>query len=292
MLFSPGRALRIGVIAAIAFCFIASTRAEAAGCAPDNYTEAGTCAPVMVDPPMTPFQRDQQAAKDAALAAMNGNASPAGQRSARLYSTNPGDGATAPTDYQLKEVQDMTIFKEGQGNLGTNGRPKAYTCGPSATRNMVAAMYRVRSGIWKDFGEQTFEDWEGTRPAEGTSRGHVANALNAHFSSFGHWTTSRPANAAAYLNAVKLDTFSYHQSVIANVDTEYLKFFAGHALDHFDFVYGYYEVGTAHNLRIGEEWDPVFVYGTSDYNPYGHQAASLASAFTAISHTSIHGIVS
>jgi hypothetical protein len=180
----------------------------------------------------------------------------------------------------------MTIFKEGEGN----GK-KSYTCGPSATRNMVAAMYRRKTGSWKDLTEQKFEDWEGTTN-EGTSRANVAAALNDHFSSFGHWKTSRPESATAYLDAVRLDTYSYHQSVIANIDTEYLSFFEGHRLDHFDFVYGYYVDGSTHYLRIGEEWDPAYIYGHSDYNPYGKQVATPGSAFTAISHTSIHGIVS
>jgi len=259
--------------------------AAADTCAQDNYTEAGTCAPVMPDPPMTPFQAEQQAGKDAALAAMR-------QRSARtkvggrISTTIPDPGDPMPSSYQLVEVHDMRIFKEGEGN----GK-KSYTCGPSATRNMVAAMYMRKTGALRDFGEAQFEDWEGTTTS-GTSRANIANALNAHFSSFGHWTTSRPATASEFYNIVKSDTYTYHQSVITNVDTEYLPFFAGHALDHFDFVYGYYLDGNEHDLRFGEEWDPVYIYGSSSYNPYGHHPASLADAFTAISHTPIHGIVS
>ena len=280
----------MGVVSFVvtAITLVPLSQAEAAECSDAGYTEAGTCAPVVPDPPMTTFQRQQQAEKDAMLAAMS--AAPAGPEpsgsSARTMSTNPGDGASTPTNYQIAAVHDLTIYKEGEGN----GK-KWYTCGPSATRNMVSAMYKSRNGAYRDFGEHQFEIWERTTTS-GTARANVAATLNANFSSYGHWTSWRPANASAYYNAVKLDTYSYQQSVIANVNTRPLKFFGGHDLDHFDIVYGYYLDGTTHYVRIGEEWDPTYTYGPSDYHPYGHKTASLADAFDAIDNKAIHGIVS
>ncbi|RNL78514.1 hypothetical protein EFL95_05315 [Nocardioides marmorisolisilvae] len=175
--------------------------------------------------------------------------------------------------YKLPEVQMMSIYREGQGN----GK-KAYTCGPSATRNMVSAMYRYKTGAYKDFTEQAFASWEGTKEGVGTSRANVASALNANFSSFGHWTTSRPTSATSYFNTVTMDTYSFHQSVIANIDTMYLSFFpTNHNLKHFDFVYGYEMVGSTHYLWIGEEWDPVYIYGQSNYQSYGKHRELLTN---------------
>lgn len=279
------RALHAACLALIVSAFLPQSASSAAACAPSNYTEAGTCAPMQDDPPMTTGQRAQQAGKDAALAALAGLPRAAGT-SARLSSTNPGDGATTPASYNLPEVVNMTIFKEGEGN----GK-KSYTCGPSATRNMVAAMYKRNLGIYRDFTEQAFEQWELTDES-GTSRDNVMKTLNVHFSDYGHWTTSRPATATDYFNAVKVDTYSYHQSVIANIDTEELSFFGDHALNHFDFVYGYALDGSTHYLSIAEEWNPVYIYGSASYQPYGRHKERLTNAFSAISKTSIHGIVS
>lgn len=282
------RALHASCVALIVSVLLPPSASSAAECSQSNYTEAGTCAPVQDDPPLTADQRIEQAGKDAALAALDGAPSAAGSTgsSARLSSTNPGDGASTPLSYNLPEVVNMRIFREGEGN----GK-KSYTCGPSATRNMVAAMYKRRLGIYRDFTEQQFAEWELT-DTSGTSRANVMKALNLHFSSYGHWTTSRPATATDYFNAVKVDTYSYHQSVIANVDTEELTFFGDHALNHFDFVYGYALDGSTHYLSIAEEWDPVYIYGSASYQPYGKHKERLTYAFNAISKTLIHGIVS
>lgn len=286
MSISPAWAVRVAALAAILANATAFSRADAAACAPDNFTEAGTCAPPVVDPPMTDYQRKQQAAKDASLAALEAGRSPA---AARTQSTNPGGGGTSDGGprYALPEVAEMDIWKEGEGN----GRAH-WTCGPSATRNMVAAMYRRSTGVWRDFTEQKFAEWEETTTG-GTSRANVARALNAHFSGFGHWVTTRPADFDDYLAFVENDTSIYHQSVIANVDTQYYSFFNKHPLNHFDFVYGFDASDPSERfLYIGEEWDPYYIYGSSTYgNPYGHHRESLRQAFYAIAHTSTHGIV-
>jgi len=285
---SPLRIVRGTCIALVVSAFLPQVTAVAAECAQDNYTEAGTCAPVLPDTPMTAFQTAQQAEKDAALAAMNSvpSSDDPSSSSPEPRSTNPGDGASTPTSYYLSEVAKMTIYKEGQGN-----DKKSYTCGPSATRNMVAAMYKRKYGAYKDFGEHRFELWEGTT-TNGTARANVAKTLNDHFSGFGHWTTSRPSSANSYFNTVKLDSYAYHQSVIANVDTEELSFFKDHPLNHFDFVYGYDLDGATHYLWIAEEWDPAYIYGSADYQPYGRHHERLTNAYSAITKTAIHGIVS
>ncbi|GAA1947756.1 hypothetical protein GCM10009798_03600 [Nocardioides panacihumi] len=266
----------VGAVSVSTFAVVGTAGAQAATatCPIDQVTEQGTCAPLVPEPPPTDFQKKQAAEKAAA----------AGGLATTMSTNDPGGG---PDAYVLPEVKAMRIFKEGEGN----GK-KSYTCGPAATRNMVAAMYKRRTGAYKDFGEAQFATWEKTTTA-GTSRANVARALNAHFSSFGHWTTSRPTSKASLLTTVKSDTSVYHQPVIANIDTGYLEEFWGKNLPHFDLIYGYDATGATTFLKFAEEWDPIYIYGASTYgNPYGHQKATLQHAFTAITHTAIHGIVS
>jgi hypothetical protein len=46
-------------------------------------------------------------------------------------------------------------------------------------------------------------------------------------------------------------------------------------------------------VYVGEEWDPIYIYGHSDYgNPYGPQKEALGHVYKAVTKTSIHGIVS
>jgi hypothetical protein len=45
----------------------------------------------------------------------------------------------------------------------------------------------------------------------------------------GRWVTSRPSDKASLLSTVIADTQLYGQSVITNVDTEYLSFYANEA---------------------------------------------------------------
>ncbi len=118
---------------------------------------------------------------------------------------------------------------------------------------------------------------------------------SAHASQYGSWVTSRPASKDSLLSTIATDTYYYKQSVILNVDTEFFNFYNGKALDHFNFAYGY-DTTSASGTRfiaVGEEWDPIFIYGSSSYgNPYGkHGNVPLSDVFTAVDNTSIHGIV-
>ncbi len=191
--------------------------------------------------------------------------------------------------YRLPEVTNMTIWKEGQGN----GK-KSYTCGPAATRNMVNAMNIRATGSYQDLGENQWAIWEGTTTA-GTSRANVANALNGHASQYGSWTTYRPATKDSLYSTIATDTYYYKQSIILNVDTEFFTFWNSKALDHFNFAYGYDSQSNpnAKLVAVGEEWDPIFIYGSSSYgNPYGqHANVPLGNVYDAVIHTSIHGIV-
>lgn len=259
--------------------------ANAAGGCPAGYvTEKGTCATPVKEKAPTAAQRQQAAAKERTRPQTRAALLDADRTSAEGLTTT---SSVAVRNYALPEVANMTIFKEGQGD----GR-KSYTCGPAATRNMVAAMYKRRTGTYKNISENQFAIWEGTTTS-GTARANIAATLNNHFSSFGHWKTWRPADRFDLLATIADDTYRYHQSVILNVDTEYYSFFNGKALNHFDFAYGYDNRDSSKRMvYVGEEWNPIFIYGSSSYgNPYGKHKEQLWNVWQAVDHTSIHGIV-
>lgn len=247
-------------------------------CRDDMVTEKFTCAKPVLTRPLTSAQK---AELSRIKFAVDNLSSARGGRASGLIPDLP----VLPPTYVVPEVAKMRLFKEGEGN-----HKKSYTCGPSATRNMIAALYKHKKGYYKDFGEAYFERIEGTTRA-GTSRKNIADALNAHFSQLGSWTTTRPKDANHYLTYVMVMTSLFKRAVIANLDTKYLLRFNGKQLAHFNLVFGYDKGGIKH-VRIGEEWDPIFIYGSSPYgNPYGKFWEPLARAFTAIAHSAIHGIV-
>lgn len=267
-----GTALQVQLLGGVAF---------AAGCPGDQMTETGVCTDSEVVT-LTPDQQAQLAAKDA------------GYQDLYQQIVNQESDSSSPCcgggggSYQMPEVVNMTIFKEGEGNNGAY-----WTCGPSATRNMVAAMWKHKYGAYKDFGEHQFEVWEHTT-RDGTSSAEIRDALNAHFSQFGSWITYRPPDRDHYLSSVATDTYQYHQPVIVNVQTGRLPFWNGHSVGHFDIDYGWDSTDPAHRyISIGEEWDPIYLFGHSDYgNPYGkHPNTMLLDAFQAEDVVSYHYMI-
>lgn len=281
-------AFAMSLTVAVAALAVAATAMPAAAverlatiCPIDLMLDDGECATPVPQNQLTDFQLDQQAAKDAAVAETYQSLTEAAS-SQSLATT----AAVAAKNYVLPEVANMTIWREGEGN----GK-KTYTCGPAATRNVVGAMYDSYYQYYKDFGEHQFEIWEGTTTA-GTARANVATALNNNFPGWGSWRTYRPTDKTAYLSQVIVNV-GYHQSVIANVDTEEYSFWNHHALNHFDFVYGYDNTGSTKYLYVAEEFDVAFSYGHElGYgNPYGRHKEVLSKAYQAVIKTSYHGIV-
>jgi hypothetical protein len=235
-------------------------------CAPDQYTEQGVCAPMV---------------STGLAQTMSAQATAEAQAKAQAASS-----LAASANFNLDSVVNMTIFKEGQGN----GK-KSYTCGPSATRNMVYAMYKAKTGAYNDFGEGAFETWEGTT-TNGTSTANIAATLNNHFGSLGSWSTHKATSKDDYINWVSADTQTFHESVIVAVDTEELAYFNNKALDHINLDYGYDSSGATKYIYKAEEWDPIFTYGSSSYgNPYGKHKIGLTQAFNAENKTSYHFMV-
>ncbi len=282
----------------------AGASAPTEGCPIDLVTEGGACAQRISEPNLTDSQVQQAEQKELIAQAIQRSLergsivsksaavdnSAAIQESADvalMSSLSVPDPGGSGSEYQIPSIVSMTLWKEGQGN----GK-KSYTCGPSATRNMVAAMYHASTGSYQDFGENQFAVWEGTTTS-GTARANVAAALNSHFASFGSWTTTRPADKQVLLSRV-VTAAVYNQAVIMNVDTEFLGYWNRKALDHFNIAFGWKTNDSPKKIAFGEEWDPEFIYGHSfDYgNPYGKHYVNLQKAFESVDNTAIHGIVS
>jgi hypothetical protein len=81
--------------------------------------------------------------------------------------------------------------------------------------------------------------------------------------------------------------------VIFNVQTQYLYFWNGHNARHYDMAYGY---GASKNeVRISEEWDPVYVGGSLDSyggkNPYGAHQINANQVYNAVHFSPTHKLV-
>jgi len=245
---------------------------------PEYVTELGNCVTGLTDPSPDAFQAQQDADKDAAYAI----------EYAALIDQGGGGGGGGGGEFQMTSVQNLTIYKEGEGNGN-----KYWTCGPSATRNMVSAMWKSYYGSYHDLGEHQYEVWEDTTPA-GTSAWNVKVTLNTHFGGMGHWRLHKATDRDDYLTHVAVNTLQFHQPVIVSIDTEFLSFWNGHHAGHFDFDYGWDSTDPAHRqIAIGEEWDPIFLFGSSSYgNPYGHHPnEALVNAFDAENNTSYHKMI-
>jgi len=168
-----------------------------------------------------------------------------------------------------------TPFYEGQGNAG-----KEYTCGPSATRNMVYAM------TGQDFGEFQFEQWEGTSSSTGTATGNIMSTLNGHFSNWDTWTLETPSSPQQLVSYVATDTYQAKHGVVMNVQTHALSFWNGAFTRHYDLAYGYNS--GASSVAISEEWNHPANGGI----PYGlHPNEPAINVFEAIHTSPSHQIV-
>jgi hypothetical protein len=268
----------------------AGAASQKGSCAADLTTEQGACVAPVDRVPLTAGQKQQRADKEKKYVEFRKHEAEYAARYKKSDGITPNyvpPEDNSGGDYKLPEVSNMYIWKEGEGN----GK-KSYTCGPSATRNMIGAMYQHRDGYYKDYGENTIAGWEGTTTS-GTAVGNIAAALNNHVSSFGSWVTHKATDRDDYLSKVAVDTYSYHQSVIVNVDTEKYSFFNDKPLNHFDFTYGWDSTDPDHRfIYVAEEWDPIYIYGSSSYgNPYGKHKEPLINAFQAEDLTSFHKMV-
>lgn len=206
--------------------------------------------------------------------AANGVSASAAAGTVTPQACGPDPECNTPSRFYLPGLVD---HREGEGN----GK-KHWTCGPAATRNMVQTMTGA------DYGEHQFELWEGTT-TDGTDINAIASTLNNHFSSWGGWKVSRPTSSLNLLSYVITDTLTYRQGIIPNVSTGSLSFFKGHDLRHFDMIYGWGSSGD--HLGVNEEWDPVYIYGNADYQPYGQHDESRVYVFNAVYYSPTHSIV-
>lgn len=168
------------------------------------------------------------------------------------------------------------IFYEGQGNNGAY-----WTCGPSATRNIVAGM------TGRDYGEGTIATWEGTTQSNGTYIGNISGTLNSKFGSSGtlyhgaSWGISKPASATDLRADVYADENSSHpHGTILGVKTNYYPFWGGYSADHYDTASGY-DYRTSYTVTIAEEYNRSH----NGVDPYGFHTVDSTQAYAAVNHS-------
>ncbi|MGH3498585.1 MAG: hypothetical protein ACRDP1_14075 [Nocardioidaceae bacterium] len=160
------------------------------------------------------------------------------------------------------------LYAEGEGDGG-----KTYTCGPSATRNMVKGMTEV------DYGEAQFVSWEHTT-TDGTSAVEIRDALNAHFFNYGAWNVHVPSSTNDLMGRVADDVY-YGQTTIQNVLTSPLPFWAHVAYEHFDVAY-FYNFST-NDLGVADEWNHDTVTPDGGHvNPFGFHIFPAPSDYNAV----------
>ena len=278
------RAIPWLVLAMTITTFAGVDPATASPCPHDLVTEKGHCAHRLAQHPLTASQKK---ARDERAAAYEETARESSQRSGARSQVVPKDPSPLPSKFVLPELEHMRIYREGEGNGN-----KKYTCGPSATRNVLAGLYKRRTGRYKDFGEAAIARWELT-DRTGTARANIATGLNNNGPGFVYWQTVRPRYTTDYMNWIRSSTGRLGHAVIANVDTGYLTFFHGTSLMHFDFVYGYDLISTSTDrVRVGEEWSRDYKTDAGHpFNPYGKHWEPLKTAYLAMHSLPMHGIV-
>jgi hypothetical protein len=238
----------------------------------EELTDTGVASSEVPVAPLATDQLEEVADKDALIAQTEAylDAEAEGQMVAMACPAGEVCTGTPPTDFKISQAANMTIHSQN----------KSYTCGPASLRNMVMVMNRVKNGSWTAETEATYESWLGTG-TDGTAIGSIVNVLNSRYGGYGSWVLKDPVDKQAYLAMVVTDTYNYRQPLIQGVRTGYLSYFQGHDLNHFNFAYGFQRSTTTKKINVGEVWDPVKIYGSSSYNPYGHRLPPLQEIFDA-----------
>jgi hypothetical protein len=127
-----------------------------------------------------------------------------------------------------------------------------------------------------DYGEGYFETLLHTTRS-GTVVRDMDNYIDRTFTQY-DFVDYLPSNATSVLAVIEADTWKYGYLPMQGLNTSVLPGFANRSLGHIDFDYGY----NGGQVYMGEEWNPVKVYGSSSYNPYGHKLVAAATLYTAI----------
>ncbi|MBO9523002.1 MAG: hypothetical protein J7518_15830 [Nocardioidaceae bacterium] len=116
--------------------------------------------------------------------------------------------------------------------------------------------------------------------------------LNHYFGQFGSWKTWRPQDKYDYMRRIRTNTYGFKQPIPVAVDTEYYSYYRGKRLDHIHLIYGYDLTTSPWQVKIAEEWDPIYIYGHSSYgNPYGFRHPPNREGYEAATRTSYHMMV-
>lgn len=174
--------------------------------------------------------------------------------------------------------------KEGAGNPCTAGSTgcsslahPTYTCAAASVRNAIQSM------AGPDQGEAYWVNNLGVTPSLGLPDiNNIPSFLNQHYNNYGSWNSHLPSSKDNYFSGITVDTYTYNQPVIQNVQTSDLGYWQHHPTKHYNIVYGW---DSSHdNVSIDEEWNPVWTYGSSSYgNPYGkHTNIDTTASYNAV----------
>jgi hypothetical protein len=202
-------------------------------------------------------------------------------KTGKMVASATATPAATVLSYNMPVIYD---HKEGAGNpcsAGSNGCSSlghpTYTCAAASVRNAIESM------TGPDPGEAFWVDKLNVTPSLGLPDiNNIPSYLNAHDSNYGSWQSHIPSSKDNYFSGITVDTYTYSQPVIQNVQTSDFGYWQHHSTKHYNIVYGW---DSQHdNISIDEEWNPVWTYGSSNYgNPYGkHTDIDTTASYNAV----------
>ncbi len=148
---------------------------------------------------------------------------------------------------------------------------KSYTCGPSATRNLIRAM----TGY--DETEGRLEALMGTDPYVGTYINRIADTLNKRYYNYDYFSLNTPSSPTGLLASTKNIVGNAGHGMVANVQAGYLWYWQGQWATHYNLIYGW----TGQNVYVFEEYNPARL-GIPGVNPSGYWQVSSTNMYNAI----------
>ncbi len=148
---------------------------------------------------------------------------------------------------------------------------KSYTCGPSATRNLIRAM----TGY--DETETRLAALMGTDPYVGTYIHRIADTLNTRYYNHDYFSLNTPTSPDGLLASTKNIVGNAGHGMVANVQAGYLWYWQGQWATHYNLIYGW----NGQNVYVFEEYNPARL-GIPGINPSGYWQVSSTSMYNAI----------
>ncbi len=198
---------------------------------------------------------------------VTGGVTTASARPAAAGTTLGGGALPAAAQAALPNSARATYYL----GAGHHWQETNYTCGPSATRNLIRAMAGV------DEGEVKLAALMSTDPYVGTHIDRIADVLNSRYWGFDYFSLNTPTSPAGLLASTKNIVGNAGHGMVANVQTGYLWYWQGQWTTHYNLVYGW----SGQNIFVFDEYNTAAL-GYRGSNPAGYWPVAANNLYAAI----------